>query len=231
MKQKRLITWDDFGQGLTGRGRYSHLVLIWYWPVYFFMFFFVERLYAVPQYHIVSCPLDELIPFHEIFVIPYLFWFVFMVWMMLYSFFYEPDVCIRYNHYFILTFSATIIFYILYPTAQELRPPRFDRDNVFTRFLSGLYSFDTNTNVCPSLHVIGAGAAMFAGFDTKRYRSIGWRCFFVLAFVLISMSTVFLKQHSVVDVAAAVPVCVLGYILIYRLDILRWLGPKAHVSH
>ena len=218
MNIKQLITWEDVKQGLAGKGPYSHLVLIWYWPVYFFMFFFVERLYPVEQYHIVSCRLDELIPFNEFFVFPYLFWFVFMIWMMVYSFFHEPKVCVRYNLFFILTFSATIIFYMIYPTAQQLRPMSFERDNILTRFLSGLYSFDTNTNVCPSLHVIGAAAAMFAGFDTKRYRTVGWRLFFVAAFVLISMSTVFLKQHSVIDVIAALPVCAIGYILIYKLS-------------
>ena len=217
MKYEKLITWEDVKQGLVGKGRYSHLILIWYWPIYFFMFLFVERLYHVSEYHIVSCWIDELIPFNEFFVFPYLFWFVFMVWMMLYSFFFEPEVCIRYNHFFILTFSATIIFYMIYPTAQELRPLEFERDNILTRFLSGLYSFDTNTNVCPSLHVIGAAAAMFAGFDTKRYRSIGWKVFFTAAFVLISMSTVFLKQHSIIDVLTALPVCIVGYILVYRL--------------
>ena len=226
MVDKQMFVWQDIKQGLIGRGRYAHLVMFWYWPVYFFMFFFVERLYRVPEYHIVSCHMDELIPFSEFFVIPYLFWFVFMVWMMLYSFFHDSQAFIRYNHYFILTFSATIIFYMIYPTAQELRPVSFARDNVFTRFLSGLYGFDTNTNVCPSLHVIGAAAAMFAGFDMDRYRSALWRIFFVAAFVLISMSTVFLKQHSVIDVLTALPVCAIGYVLVYRLDVLRWLRPR-----
>lgn len=226
MVDKQMFVWQDIKQGLIGRGRYAHLVMLWYWPVYFFMFFFVERLYRVPGYHIVSCYLDELIPFNELFVIPYLFWFVFMAWMMLDSFFRDPQAFIRYNHFFILTFSATIIFYMIYPTAQELRPPHFERDNIFTRFLSGLYGFDTNTNVCPSLHVIGAAAAMFAGFDMERYRSAGWRIFFVAAFILISMSTVFLKQHSVIDVLTALPVCAIGYVLIYRMNILRRLCPR-----
>ena len=36
---------------------------------------------------------------------------------------------------------------------------------------------------------------------------------FMVTTILICLSTVFLKQHSIVDVFAAVPVCVLGYVL------------------
>ena len=57
-------------------GEFRHLLLLLYWPVYGLLFMFVERFYAVDHYTAMYCPLDDLIPFCEWFVIPYLFWFV-----------------------------------------------------------------------------------------------------------------------------------------------------------
>ena len=105
--------------------------------------------------------------------------------------------------------------HILFPNGQELRPLVFERDNVFTRFLAGFYQFDTNTNVCPSIHVIGSVAVMICAWHSKHFSSKGWRIAFTAAAVLISISTVFLKQHSILDVLAAIPVCLLAYYAVY----------------
>ena len=86
-----------------------------------------------------------------------------------------------------------------------------------THVAAALYQVDTSTNVCPSIHVIGSFAVLFASYDCKRLSSLGWRIFFWVSTVLISISTVVLKQHSVVDVAAAIPVSIVGYWLVYRL--------------
>ena len=44
-----------------------------------------------------------------------------------------------------------------------------------------------------------------------------WRLGFLTMAVLISLSTVFLKQHSVLDVLAGLAVCAAAYPLIYRV--------------
>ena len=99
---------------------------------------------------------------------------------------------------------------------QELRPDLFERDNVFTRFISAFYKFDTNTNVCPSLHVIGSFAVLFCAWHSELFSTPKWRAAFLSAAIIISLSTVFLKQHSILDVLAAIPICALGYIVVYR---------------
>ncbi|MFR9206812.1 MAG: phosphatase PAP2 family protein [Lachnospiraceae bacterium] len=87
--------------------------------------------------------------------------------------------------------------------------------------VSGLYEFDTNTNVCPSLHVIGAVAVCISAFHTERFQHIAWKISFVVVTLLICASTVFLKQHSIIDVFCAIPVCVVGYFCAYHL-IPKW---------
>ena len=74
-----------------GSDEYKHLKLLLYWPIYGLLFLFVERFYPVTDYAVVYCPADDLIPFCEWFVLPYMFWFVYLVGMHLYTLLYEVD--------------------------------------------------------------------------------------------------------------------------------------------
>ncbi len=194
---------------------YRHLLYLLYWPVYGLLFLFVERFYQVGSYHVVYCRADDWIPFCELFVLPYLLWFVCLVGMHLYTLLYDVQSFKRMMRFIMLTYSVTILVYLLYPTCQELRPAVFARDNLLTRFMAAFYRFDTNTNVCPSIHVIGSLAVLFTALDCRRLGAASKAGIAVLA-VLMSLSTVFLKQHSLIDVAAALPVCLLAYALCFR---------------
>ena len=195
---------------------FKHLKLLLFWPMFGLLFLFVERFYQVDNYYPMYCKLDDLIPFCEWFLIPYLFWFVFLVGMHLYTLLYDIDTFNRMMKYIIITYSAAIIIYLIFPTRQELRPVRFQRDNILTSFVSGFYQFDTNTNVCPSIHVIGSLAVMEAALWSKQISSKGIKATFVVMAVLISLSTVFMKQHSIIDLLAALPICFIAHFLCYR---------------
>ena len=133
----------------------------------------------------------------------------------------EPKAFRKFMYFVMLTYSATIVTYIIWPTCQNLRPESFQRDNFLTRFAAGFYAFDTNTNVCPSLHVIGSYAVAFGAWDSRRFSKPGWKLAYFLMATLISVATVFVKQHSVVDVFWAMIVCAAGYLLVYVLPGLR----------
>lgn len=198
---------------------HHQLLMLLYWPLYLVMFFYVEWIYPVEHYHVMHCALDDLIPFNEFFLIPYLFWFVFVAGMLAYTLWREPHAFTRMMRFIILTYTTAIIIYLVFPTCQELRPVVFERDNAFTRFMFYFYQFDTNTNVCPSVHVIGSFAVVFAAWDTERFQTRPWKAVFLATGLLICISTAFLKQHSVLDILAALPICAIGYILIYRLKL------------
>ena len=196
-----------------GSNEYRHLLLLIFWPVFGILFAYIERYYPVEYYTPMHSVLDDLIPFFEWFVIPYLFWFIYLAGMLLYTVLYDIDAFKKMMLFVIITYSITLIIYLIWPTCQELRPMAFERDNIFTRIMREYYQFDTNTNVCPSLHVIGAVAVQFTVLHCKGKKHIGWHIVFIVTTVLICMSTVFLKQHSIIDVFAALPVCILGYLL------------------
>jgi hypothetical protein len=85
----------------------------------------------------------------------------------------------------------------------------FPRENIFTYIINILYTADTNTNVCPSLHVaysIGIASAWFK----EKSASMGKKIFILLFAITICASTTFIKQHSIVDAFVALPMCVLA---------------------
>ncbi len=210
---------------------FRHLKYLLFWPVYGLLFLTVERLWIRDSYYPMHCALDDRIPFCEYFIIPYLlwfayvceyflipylFWFVFLIGMHIYTLLFDVDSFRRFMQFTIITYSAAILIYMLFPNCQELRPLAFERDNILTRFMAGFYQFDTNTNVCPSVHVIGSVAVMLCAWNSRHFGTSGWRIAFGLTALLISVSTVFLKQHSVLDVIAAVPICMAAYYLVYK---------------
>ncbi len=194
---------------------YRHILLLLYWPLYGLVFLFLERFHEVDRYFPVYCRLDDMIPFCEYFLIPYLFWFALIFGMIVYTFFYDPDTLRRMMGFIILTYSLALFIYLVFPTCQQLRPVSFARDNVFTRALAGFYGYDTNTNVCPSIHVIGSFAAAFAAWRARGLTKPLTRCFFVVCAVLICISTLFIKQHSVIDVLAGAAVSFAAYPLFF----------------
>lgn len=182
---------------------YRHILLLLYWPVHGLLFLLLERGGLAQRYYTVECALDGLIPFNEWFFIPYLFWFVYLVGGLVYTFFTDVGAFRRMMWFIILTYGITLVIYFLWPTRQLLRPGAFPRDNVMTRFAAWFYEFDTNTNVCPSIHVLGAIAVSVGLWDCGRFARSGWRLAFAAMTALISVSTLFVKQHSVLDVLAA----------------------------
>lgn len=201
----RKIKWKDL----------RHWPLLLFWPLFGLLFGYVERGMDTESYHLVESSLDKLIPFCEYFLIPYLFWFVFLGGMVVYSLLFDARCFVRFMGFIILTYSVTLLIYVLFPNAQALRPASFERDNVFTRTMAHYYIIDTNTNVCPSLHVTGSVAAMLAGWDSRHFSKRSWKLVFFLIALSISMSTVFLKQHSILDIFAALLLCAGAYPLIY----------------
>jgi len=192
---------------------YRHSLLLLYWPVYGLFFLYFERIRNC-TYHAVECELDSLVPFMAVFVIPYYFWFVFLIGMLIYTFFFDVNAFRKYMWFVILTYSATILIYFIYPTCQNLRPEVTETD-IFSRIVSGLYAFDTNTNVCPSIHVLGSFAVCFASWHCEKLKHPLVKASFFVVALLISVSTVFLKQHSVIDIFYAVIVSVLCYPLVF----------------
>ena len=108
-----------------------------------------------------------------------------------------------------------IVSYI-YPNVLHLRPSEFPRENVFTDMVRWLYRTDTPTNVLPSIHVFNSLAVHMSLTNCEALRDHkDVRYGSLVLTLLIILSTMFLKQHSVIDVCCGATLALFGYLFFY----------------
>ena len=212
--KRPMVDYRQFRLSRIQEPQFAHVTLWLTWLVYFVLFFLTENLIPAENCHVIHCFLDDVIPFHEYFLIFYTGWYVLVFGSLLYYFLYDGSRVRQLDLYIFITQMAAMACYILYPSRQDLRPEVFPRENFFTWVLGLIYSFDTNTGVCPSLHV-AYSLAITRVMVKDAHLSRGFKVFVTLFSVMVCLSTAFVKQHSVVDIFAALPVVLLGEIIIY----------------
>lgn len=178
-------------------------------------FEFLE-LTIVPQY-ITDTAIDYKIPFIKEFVVPYLLWFIYVPFGLLYTGIHSRKDFIKLFLFLFGGMLAAYTIFTFFPNAQSLRPTIIQNDP-FSILVKFIYIADTPTNVCPSVHVINSIAVNAAlqhsdAFSKDRLRK--WIS--LILSLLICLSTVFIKQHSVLDVISGTCIGALFYFLLYIL--------------
>ena len=198
--------------------KYRHgLVLSIYGIVYILAFRYLETR-PIHGYHIVHTVFDDMIPFCEYFIIPYLLWFPYMLLAVIYFVFFNKNKHEYYQLAFNLMTGMTIFLIVsyVYPNAQHLRPAEFPRNNLFTSIVKWLYKTDTPTNILPSIHVFNSLAVHMSLTNCEALRNRkGIRIASLTLTTLIIMSTMLLKQHSVIDVCMGATLALFGYLVFY----------------
>ncbi len=202
-----------------GWQKYGHWLYALILPLYLAGFFIEEHFIDGSAPYLVSyMPIDAHIPFCEWWYIFYVLWYPLLGGVGLYLAFRDPKGFKRYMTYIGVSFFTALLLFALFPNGQDLRPDldTLGRENLFTRLIGVLYASDTNTNVCPSLHVVGSLAAWFAVLHNDRLRRTRWVPIVVgVLACLISISTVMIKQHSLLDMIVGVPYALFLYRLLY----------------
>ncbi|MDO4811263.1 MAG: phosphatase PAP2 family protein [Eubacteriales bacterium] len=185
-------------------------------PVYLIMFFTIEH-FITENYWSTQMAIDNYIPFCEYFAVFYVTWSPILAAVGVYLIIKDGEGFRRYMWMLMVTFTLSTIICILVPNGQDLRPAVLAHDNIFTKAVLYTYSIDTNTNVLPSVHVLGVMAAVFAIWKTPGLKKWGWRVGSILWGLLVTASTLLIKQHAFIDIVAALLVGLLGYVVVYIL--------------
>ena len=212
--KKPVVDYRQFRLSKLNDPQFAHLKLLLGWVVYFLFYFLTENFIPVENCHVIHSALDDRIPFNEFFFIPYCFWYLLIVISLGYFALYDVENFRNLQTFIIITQVVAMTVYILYPSVQNLRPTESARANFFTWLAGIIYTLDTPTGVCPSLHVaysLGIGSCWLKEKSASKL----WKGFVVFSVILISLSTAVVKQHSVVDIAAALPVGLLAEILVF----------------
>ena len=198
--------------------QHKHIWLIGAYMIFYLTGFAILEDRTPEKMHLIHMPADDMIPFCEFFIIPYILWFFYITAVIVYFAFYNKNV--REYWQLILTLAIGMTLFLIvswfYPNGHDLRPVVFERDNIFVDMVKQLYKTDTSTNILPSIHVYNSVAVHIA---VKKCRALeknnAVQYGSLILSVLIILSTMFLKQHSILDVLLALLLNGVVYGIIY----------------
>ena len=219
--KRKMIDYSGFKLSRINEPKFRHAKLWLTWLIYFALYFLTENLIPAERCHPMHCALDDMIPFCEYFLVFYVGWYLLVFGSLLYYFLVDAGKFRDLELYIFITQMIAMFIYIVWPSRQDLRPEVFARENVFTWVMGIIYAFDTNTGVCPSLHVAYSLAILSVVWKDE-YAKLPTKIILLILVICISLATAFVKQHSVLDIAAAIPTALAGEIIIYGLP--KWLG-------
>lgn len=189
--------------------------ILLYFALYLLVFVLLENRSISP--YLLNSSLDAKIPFCPVFVIPYFLWFVYIplsaAGMILFcgDDKYEPFI-----RSLMLGNALFLVISFLFPNGHTLRPI-LEGNDFCTQLVGYLYRVDTPTNILPSMHVFSSVTCCIALTRTRFFQKhpIAGHAVRLLT-VLIVLSTVLIKQHTILDVVAALTLNFFCYALFYE---------------
>ena len=191
--------------------------MAFYLLFYLSAFHWLEVHIAVPDV-LVHCHLDDLIPFCKYAIVPYFAWFLWIPFTLFYLLWKAPRadfwrLCLP----LFAGMTIALACYVILPTGLDLRPYRVYGSDIFAQAVRMLYATDTPLNVCPSIHCQSSACMAMAFSHSKLAEGKPLRKVLAWAWAaLICLSTVFTKQHSVIDVACGLAVAFVWLPVVYR---------------
>lgn len=200
-----------------------HSLLLTYWI--FFLIYFAILEFLVDPLYIIYSPIDDLIPFQAAFIIPYMSWFPLLVIPFAYFLFKDKESFQNLCFFMFSGMTISLLIYTVFPNGLALRV-----DNIGTgicaQLVQALQGIDSPTNVCPSIHVASTLAiwATIIRYQAFKHPIIIKSVISMIA-LMIMLSTMFLKQHSIIDVIAALFISLILYGITFHTN---WRGVLSH---
>lgn len=200
--------------------KYKHAWPLLYIFIYAPWFMWLENRNVT--YTLLHTRIDDLIPFSEYFIIPYFIWFLYIPVVVLFFLFKSKKEFYKLAQILFIGMSACLLICTLWPNAQPLRVNLTGHDNVFADIVAVLYKTDTSTNVFPSIHAYNSIACSIAIFKSDLLKNKRWiKISSLILTTLICLSTMFLKQHSILDVLASIVLAGIMYTFVYVFSEVR----------
>ena len=208
--------------------RKKRILILLYFAIYLIFFYLIEHVWTNRHYHVLDLPFDHMIPFIPVFVLPYYLWFVYHVWALLPPFIDdEPDDYYRTAFALFSGMTVFIVVSIIFPSEQALRPTSLGTD-IFSKMVGAIYAADTPTNIMPSIHVYNALIANTAICRRSERMGRTWEsALSSILCTLIILATVFIKQHTIVDLIGAAVMYGVFYVVFFKkFRLPAWLKEK-----
>lgn len=187
-------------------------------PVSMILLFALVPFYVlIPEFlpprtrHVPELALDRALPLVPSWAIVYGALYLFLI--LLPIFVVRQDELIRRTvyAYLLIWITAYVFFFVVYPTAAP-RPDKVSGEGFAVWGLRALYSSDPPYNCFPSLHVAHSFVSALACFRVHRRLGI----IAMISATLVAFSTLFTKQHYVLDLVAGVFLALVAYGIFLR---------------
>ncbi|MBO4472583.1 MAG: phosphatase PAP2 family protein [Clostridia bacterium] len=198
----------------------KYVLLLLFWVVHVVWYFVLNSSLTDEACHLMHISLDDKIPYVKYFVIPYVLWYGYIAFAHIWTFFHSKRDFVVMCCLIFLSNLVSILIFTIYPTMHDMRPAEdvigYD---FFGSIVRWLYGTENPYCIMPSEHcmlaiVITVGLIFSDGLKDNLFVKIVCPIYTVL----VMLSTVFIKQHSIVDVFAAtalcVPICLVTYLVI-----------------
>ncbi|MGO4497360.1 phosphatase PAP2 family protein [Paenibacillus sp. 2RAB27] len=170
--------------------------------------------------------LDRQIPFIKGFVVPYLSWYVFLAVGFLYLAYRDRSNYIQTLVEFIIGLLLCYSVYAIYQTTVPR--PNIEGSDWLLRTVQWVYRSDEPFNCFPSTHVLTAYLMMRAYLRSKRI-AMSHTIIVTSMAILIIVSTLFVKQHVLMDIVGAVLVAE-GVVYLVERSRRTWLTGSTAAS-
>lgn len=175
------------------------LDLIWFILFPLFNIVYILANHAYEKGFNLTIALDRKIPMIPIFVLPYVYWYMYMVVGYIIISINNRKEYMRSMLGLFLGMWTSYIIYFIFPT--EIVRPTLLEGGFLNNIINIIYLSDRPFNCFPSLHVLGTYFVMrYTKKESNRYiyyytQGVGF---------LIILSTLFIKQHFILDAVASI---------------------------
>jgi membrane-associated phospholipid phosphatase len=157
---------------------------------------------------ILSTKIDNFFPFNSLFIIPYELWFLFVAAGLI--LFAIVDRKYYYQLLSSLLAGAAISYLLFYFYPTEIIRPLIHGNTLFDSMVKGYYNYDRPYNCFPSIHVLYT--VIITLFVCKFFKNYYLRVTMIISCMVISVSTLYVKQHYFIDVIAGALIAIILYL-------------------
>lgn len=165
-----------------------------------------------------TTPIDQAIPFLPVFIIPYILWYAYLSYYLVYFCFKDTKVYLKTLSLMVIGECVCFVIYFFFQTTVPR--PDIVADDFLTMLVQWMYTIDQPYNCFPSLHVLTTFAIMLPALHIKNKHVIN-NLLIHVGGSLIIVSTLFVKQHVIFDVIGSMFVVAFLYGLTFELFSLR----------
>lgn len=176
----------------------------------FYTYNFIQHINAVYSGSHIVTKLDNLIPFIPQFIWPYSLGFLLILAVVLL----EDAIYIRFLLSFIVSSLLSLAIFYYFPNEYTMRPVVLESGYTYD-LLRFVYRYDLPYNTLPSLHVLYAMLVALAFHHDKSQSELRTAAAWLVC-SLVAISTLFVKQHFVMDVLGAIAIAFFANVVAYK---------------